>query len=134
MSRLTEKLEAVRGNDRNIWPAPFGVTIRQQSERLEWQSGTAYEVRALFAARVFIRDPADILPVQILDAKRHIVEEVFGEFRRPLMLIDVALSEWDIDKARELLRDLRVQMFELAPSVDAVDPHVESEGKPSTRV
>lgn len=131
MSRLATAIEAVRGEDRRIWPAPFGITVRQQSERLE--CATAYEVRALFAARVFVRDPQAIKPEQIRDAKRHILEEVFGEFRRPINQIHAALDELDIDRARDLLDELAARMFEPSPAVDAVDPSAGSTGNQSTR-
>lgn len=123
MSRLASQIEAVRGEDRRIWPGRFGVTVRQQHERLQSQAATAYEVRALFAARVFVREPLAITPEQIRDAKRHLLEEVFGEFRRPIAQIHAALYELDIDKARELLDALQASMFELSPAVGAVDPH-----------
>lgn len=112
MSRLASQLEAVRGEDRRIWPARFGVTVRQQFETLQWQHATAYEVRALFSARVFVRDPGGITPEQIADAKRNLLEEVFGEFRRPMMEIRAALQELDIDAAQSLLDALQASMFE----------------------
>lgn len=117
MSRLADKLVAVRGNDRRYWEGPFGITARQHSERLELQTATAYEVRALLAARVFVRDPEPIRSEQIQDAKRNILEEVFGEFRRPIRRILAALDERDIDAARELVKELENQMFELRGSV-----------------
>lgn len=120
MSKLAQQLAAVKGEDRTYWRGPFGITVRQHHERLEWQTATAYEVRALLAARVFVRDPGVIHPEQVRDAKRRIIEEVFGEFRRPIMQIQAALDEYDIDKARLLLRGLETQMFEVAPADDAV--------------
>ena len=112
MSRLARALETVRGEDHKIWPGPFGITVRQEAVKLEWQQATAYEVRALFAARVFVRDPGTITDEQTRDAKQHILEEVFGEFRRPIMQVQVALHELDINKAQELLDTLLTSMFE----------------------
>ncbi len=124
MSKLANELVAVRGEDRKIWPGRFGITVRQQFDRLAWQQANAYDVRALFSARVFVRDPRPITAEQIRDAKRNILEEVFGEFRRPLMQIRAALYELDIDRARELIDALEASMFEPSLSVVAVDPHV----------
>ena len=112
MSILASKLEAVRGEDRKIWHGPNGITVRQQFDRLELQSGRAYEVRALLLARVFVREPDGITDEQIRDAKRHLIEEVFGEFRRHLMGIESALDEWDIDTARKRLKELEQSMFD----------------------
>jgi hypothetical protein len=112
MSKLASAIEAVRVEERKVWPARFGITARAHVDRLEWQLATAYEVRAVFAARVFVRDPGPIAAEQIRDAKRHILEEVFGEFRRPINQIQAALSDLDIDKARDLLDGLQALMFE----------------------
>ena len=43
--------------------------------------------------------------------RRHIVELVFGEFRRPLLDIEDALRNHDIQNAETLVQDLRRQMF-----------------------
>ena len=49
------------------------------------------------------------------DAKRAIVEEIFGEFRSPIMAIYEALFNRDVEKAAKALTQLEHRLFDVGP-------------------
>ncbi len=57
------------------------------------------------------RDDGKLIKMAVETIQRQVVEEIYGEFRMPLLEIERALWDHDHDKARALLADLRKQMF-----------------------
>ena len=117
MSQLREKLEWAPTGQRIALREPLAhiITANQSWERLphldadEYRLGVRLEVRAVLTAPDLHNGTphADITR----QARRQVIEAVFGEFRPQLLAIECALMERDHDKAREAVQQLRAAMF-----------------------
>jgi hypothetical protein len=55
----------------------------------------------------------DVVSASILNAKRNMVEAIFGEFRPQLTRIRMAIENYDTVEATRLLNELEEQMFSI---------------------
>lgn len=115
MSKLTQAITATQHPETRRWdiePLPRLLDIQA---RVNPPSIAGYEVyrvdlSARLGASVFCRSAADID-----DAKQNmrsaIVEEVFGEFKTPLLKLRVAIDQRDYDLAKSLHGHIMREMF-----------------------
>lgn len=74
-----------------------------------------YKIGMTISKTVFLDNTdvfsSEVLPEVMIDLKRALVEEVFGEFRPYLIELRAALYEENTTRARTLLAEMEEQMF-----------------------
>lgn len=88
------------------------VKLHEHYEGFKPGDGCAsvYEIGAQFAVRAVVKAPKGI-DLAVDRARRSIIEDVFGEFRRPIHQVRIALMMHDYEAAEESLNQLESQMF-----------------------
>lgn len=115
MSKLIDKVEAtLTGERRAAMPALNYVCIKESYTKgdpldIDYQCG--YHVGVTFGSNTwgFSRD----IPRLKTTIARAIQEEVFGEFRKPIIEAKRALLECDYSKALESIEKLEQEMFSI---------------------
>lgn len=91
------------------------------TDSAQWHDTKIYSIEAKIGHKVYIdsltlakaKSEGQVLHEATQNAKKAIVECVFGEFREYFILIGLALHDYDIVKARDLLYKMEQQMFTL---------------------
>ena len=125
MSQIVKAIQATdTGNRRfikeNLSPL-FQDVFEAKSEIMERQSNYGSVVKqyrigvnlgqlAMVDETAYLSDP-DALTNAIDTTKRAVVEGIFGEFRPYFRRMELALANYDTDKARLILHELEDQMF-----------------------
>lgn len=119
MSKLLEHLQVhVTGERRHISPPLKMVTSEYSSYDLRVGGyATVYRVEARLGAQVAVSDETKqaIDWQKLLKDKvyRPLAEQVFGEFREPLLQADLAIAQGDTDKASKLINEVLYSMFKV---------------------
>jgi len=119
MSKLLEHLQITNTNERRYVPKPLKmVTGTLTSEKMYLQDyATVYTVEARLGAQVVVSDTEKLAigADSIIKQKvyRPLAEEVFGEFRQPLIDADFAISQGDYKEASKLIREVLYSMFKV---------------------
>jgi hypothetical protein len=112
MSALVKAIQAVRTGQRiPIYEhAPVFVDADVAPNHVGGVDGQVYRVGVRADCRAILTRESD-LPHLVDEAKRNIIEHVFGEFRGDFRRVHQALWERDIDQARERLAEMERRMF-----------------------
>ena len=74
---------------------------------------TQYRIGIKYSVDGFVRKgDAKALHAATKQARRALIEDVFGEFRKPLLRLSTILAAHDIHTASEILDDIIKEMFE----------------------
>lgn len=120
MSKLGQMLVARETKSRVPSQVPplkrVNVTERTGTDT-SFNFGIRYEVTAKLVGS-FVANPVSLendtqLNQRIIDTKRQIVREVFGEFFPLLYDAEYAARDWDIEKTVEILHKIRDEMESL---------------------
>lgn len=112
MSKLSEELTAIQTNNRRAVPMKY-VYARdhfRETTAINFESVIEYNIECTFKFKGVARDPESLSRLCI-NAKRAVVEAVFGEFRSTIMDINSALYDADIEAAKAHLMKLEADMF-----------------------
>lgn len=119
MSKLFEHLQAYQTRERTHRPQPLKMVTSELSS-FDLRTGgyaTVYRVEARLGAQVAVTDETReaVNWEKLLKQKvyRPLAEEIFGEFRQPLLEADLAVAQGDVDKASALIRAVLNSMFEV---------------------
>lgn len=116
MSKLSVAIRAVDG-ERTYPPVQRPILPLKVTEGFPKEEITLYrryKIGVGMYARTTLPDgDAKALHAAIMQTRRLIIEELFGEFRKPLYSVKAALLEYDFKKAHELIDELLDQMFEV---------------------
>lgn len=116
MSNLAGLMKATQLNKRIYDPSEViaveqaGTMLRPPGERY------AYTFTATFGYTSYLNEKAALgaqLEEVLGNAKRSVIEAVFGEFRAPLLSLERALYDRNYDTALEIARRVQKQMFEI---------------------
>ena len=117
MSKLLEHLQAYQTNERTYKPQPLKM-VDSKFSSFDLRTGgyaTVYRVEVRLGAQVAVSDQTKeaVGWEKLLKSKvyRPLAEEVFGEFRQPLLEADLAVAQGDVDKASALIRAVLDSMF-----------------------
>ena len=117
MSKLAENIQTTITNKRAI-SNNYDFTFTYEQSNIK--PSLLYQVRfdAVFGVRYYIDEKqcyknSDVLALTLTNVKRQVVEEIFGEFRKPLMELRHNLYDRKIDISLELLSKLEKQMFDV---------------------
>ena len=114
MSKFIDQVQAYDTRKRYAAVGPVSMTYKAQLDdfadighyeeyRVEVRIGGSFKIRD--------RETSEELEQAKRVLTRSIQENVFGEFRKPLYDLECYLYDMDIDKAKECLNNLRLQMF-----------------------
>ena len=122
MSQLAENLIAFRDEQKRnrLIPTPIrNLGIRETWTPLMLERASLYTLQVTWKSTASVSDllPGDQREVALRGAieraQRAAVEQVFGEFRKPLYEALIALDNYDYAEAKQILIDLGHQMFDI---------------------
>ena len=119
MSKLLEHLQVRNTGERKNLPKPLKmVTGKLTSEDWYYEDyATVYRVDVRLGAQVMVlqADKQAVGADAIIKSKvyRPLAEEVFGEFRQPLIDADFAIAQGDYDTASKLINEVLESMFKV---------------------
>ena len=100
---VTDWVELTANYDYNLDRVPIGVipTYKQ------------YDITIKLGARVQVSDyqEKDLLPELVRQVKRRICDELYGEFRRPLIELEMAIAQGKQKESRDKVRAISASMF-----------------------
>lgn len=119
MSKLIDAITATPGIERrSARPRMPMVTIQEETfTSPAFNYRQEYRIEARFGVKAFI-DMAEARHQEALErciqsTRKALVEHIFGEFRAPLAQLRWALSNEDVDEAREIVEQLHRSMFDI---------------------
>lgn len=125
MSQLVKAIMARDTGNRKLQESfsPLFKAVFNSRERLSethttsFESAKIYEIQVTLGMRTTVTESdalknSDALPEAVLRTKKAVIEACFGEFREDFYLIQAAIYGRDFQKARRLVTDLQVKMFE----------------------
>lgn len=119
MSKLAKSLQVLDTGQRAVKSAyPYHYTNISS----EWSTEQndfiykKYTIGVNFQSTVYISDNLvqlndNTLYEAVKSTKKAVIEEIFGEFRAPMLNIMVALYDQDVIRAKTLLAQLEMQIF-----------------------
>lgn len=121
MSKLAKAIEAKTyfNNARaSMLPAPRYFEVSKQVNEISCEYSKEIQVRigVKFESQVWISEVELLksnapIDAALVNVKRAMIEEIFGEFRQLLNDINIATYEGDMHKVRDLVAKLEHQMF-----------------------
>lgn len=120
MSRFTNLLQLSSTGQAQIITRPLHSVQTQESfTPLDHEIGSVYALSVLIRRKVIVgdelamRNPGDAFTGAVRSAKRAMVEELFGEFREPLVLALADIDGYDLDAAKEKIEGVLQSMFDV---------------------
>ena len=112
MSKLSEELVAMQTGNRRAAPVKYVYASDRfrETTSINFESLIEYKISCTFEFKGVARDPESLSRL-CTNAKRAVIEAVFGEFRSTLMDINEALYNADIESAKAHLLKLEADMF-----------------------
>lgn len=117
MSRIADAILAEQGVERRIvtgrYPALATVSIEGRLDDLStMEYEVKYSLRTTIGMDMWIRETIAGGLAQAMDVtRRHVIEEIFGEFRLPMQDVERALWDRDFEGAALAMIALRESMF-----------------------
>lgn len=111
MSKLSEAIRAHKTGRRYQECPPLDF-VEMESKVIELSFPPmmyGYELKATFGMRA--QCLSEDLPHAMDDARRAVIEEVFGEFRKDFYLAFKAIHEYDRKELLKILHDMQDRMF-----------------------
>lgn len=121
MSKLSDALKLVDTGERMILMPGLRIDEVYEADSYilsggKWQAAI-YDLRATWACRTIFTDEEysnlDCREFKIANAKRKLVEELFGEFRQPLHELRVHLMNRDTGAAEKMAQQIYKGMFDV---------------------
>lgn len=120
MSKLSEHVRRTITRERGVLDMPFNINMSYNEHTVPDYDysgrATKVEFKAEFGAEYFISGEMISDPVYInyvhSKVREGVIEEVFGEFRKPIREIEHLLYSHKYDAAMKALHSLRKQMYE----------------------
>ena len=120
MSKLSEYVRRTVTSERGVLDMPFNINMSYHEHNVpDYEcSGrpTKVEFKAEFGAHYFISDEMANDPVyqnyMLTKVREGVIDEVFGEFRKPIREIEHLLFSHKYSAALDALQALRKQMYE----------------------
>lgn len=119
MSKLARDILAVQTEQKfyEIVPNICGFKAQEEFVDLRFQELMGYEIGMKIDCRVRVPyGDEKRLNRAIKDSRVFITEQVFGEFREPLLRLNIALHNQDIEQCKKILEEIYINMF-----VDGID-------------
>ncbi len=112
MSKVIKAIESHQLNNcRIVEPMPTYVSVNSEITKQDYTREYAYELSVKFSVKRFSRSTQIIDETTYIDAKRAIIEDIFGEFRPLLMQALHSTYERDFVATRDAIYKLEDKMF-----------------------
>lgn len=119
MSRLLDHLKIIDTQERKYLPKPLKM-VDAKFHVEDWylqEQATVYRVEARLGAQVVVSDATKVSGNFYETIKagvyRPLAEEVFGEFRQPLLDAEFAILQGEYEKASKLINSVLDSMFKV---------------------
>lgn len=120
MSEIVNKIKAIKTNDRHIskWvDYQTTFTVYEENDpilRARVDTLSKYNINVTLGASVLIPEhDYDRVGSMITNVKRAVIEELYGEFRKPLIELEILIAEGNQQEALEKVRNMHRTMFGL---------------------
>ena len=119
MSEIVNKIKAIKTNERKVsnWTdIRSAFTIDNDDLRLSTRIDVLrrYDIEVKLGASVAVSEHQyDQLGSMITNVKRAVIEELYGEFRKPLIELEILIAEGHQQEALEKVRNMHRTMFGL---------------------
>jgi len=119
MTKIVDSIKAVQLNDRCIsnWievRSNFSTGSDDGSLASSFSTMRRYDITVKLGASVAISEHQhDHLSIMIDNVKRAVIEELYGEFRKPLIELEMIIAEGHQREALEKVRKMHRSMFGL---------------------
>ena len=120
MTEVVDRIKAIKTNDRHIskWvDYQTTFTIYEENDpilRARVETLSKYNINVTFGASVLIPEhDYDQVGSMITNVKRAVIEELYGEFRKPLIELEIVIAEGRQKEALEKVRNIYRNMFGL---------------------
>jgi hypothetical protein len=112
MSKVIKAIESHQLNNcRIVEPMPAHVSVDSEITKQEYTKEYAYEIGVKFSVKRFSRSPQIVDQTTYIDAKRALIEDIFGEFRPLLMQALHSTYERDFVATRDAIYKIEDKMF-----------------------
>jgi hypothetical protein len=117
MSKIVDSIKAIEMNERRIsdWiDIKSTFAIDNDDLRLSTRIDVMrhYDISVKLGAGVAVSEHQyDHLGTMVYNVKRAVIEELYGEFRSPLIHLEILISEGQQREALEKLREIHKNMF-----------------------
>jgi hypothetical protein len=119
MSEIVNKIKAIKTNERKVsnWTDIRGAFIIDNDAHSLASSLSLmrrYDITVTLGASVAVSEHQyDQLDSMITNVKRAVIEELYGEFRKPLIELEILIAEGLQQEALEKVRNMHRNMFGL---------------------
>ena len=121
MSEIVNKIKAIKTNERKVsnWTdLRSAFTIDKNDIRLSTSIDVLrrYDIEVKLGASVAVSEHQydhDQLGSMVTNVKRAVIEELYGEFRKPLIELEILIAEGHQQEALEKVRNIHRTMFGL---------------------
>lgn len=119
MTKIVDNIKAIKMNDRCIsnWfevRSNFSINNDDSSLASSLNTMRRYDISVKLGASVAVAEHQhDHLGNMIDGVKRAVIEELYGEFRKPLLELEIIISEGHQQEALEKVRKMHRNMFGL---------------------
>jgi len=120
MTEIVDRIKAIKTNDRHIskWvDYQTTFTIYEENDpilRARVDTLSKYNINVTLGASVLIPEhDYDHVGSMITNVKRAVIEELYGEFRKPLIELEIVIAEGRQQEALEKVRNIHRTMFGL---------------------
>ena len=119
MTKIVDSIKAIKTNERKIsnWVAvhsSFSTDNDDGSLASSFSTMRRYDIQVKLGASVAISEHQhDHLSIMIDNVKRAVIEELYGEFRKPLIELEMIIAEGHQQEALEKVRKMHRSMFGL---------------------
>jgi hypothetical protein len=117
MTKIIDNIKAIEMNERRVsdWVnIDSSFTIDNDDLRLSTRIDVMrkYDIAVKLGASVAVSEHQyDHLNIMIDNVKRAVIEEIYGEFRKPLILLEILISEGQQQEAINKVREIQQNMF-----------------------
>lgn len=119
MTNVVDKIKAIKTNERKVsnWVdirSSFANNTDDGSLATCLSTMRRYDIEVKLGASVAISEHQhDHLSSMVTNVKRAVIEELYGEFRKPLIELEIIIAEGHQQEALEKIRKLHRNMFGL---------------------
>lgn len=120
MTGVVDRIKAIKTNDRHIskWvDYQTTFTIHEENDpilRARVETLSKYNINVTLGASVLIPEhDYEHVGSMITNVKRAVIEELYGEFRKPLIELEIIIAEGRQQEALEKVRNIHRTMFGL---------------------
>lgn len=117
MSKIVENIKALQLNERrhSDWVdhrSQFIIDTDSIRDPLSVDILRRYRIEVKLGAEVLVNEHNfEHLSTMVDNVKRAVIEELYGEFRKPLIRLEINIAEGNQQKSLELVRDIHATMF-----------------------